>query len=90
MKQFFLCLLLVLPAGCASHEAASGGPEAFCQRQAEQDPEVVRLTILNMSVGDMHPNLEPQIRLAQHEALQRCLRGKGVTVRGGVEPVTPR
>jgi hypothetical protein len=90
MKQLLLCLLLVFPAGCASHSSADRGPEAFCRRQANNDPDVVRLTMKNLTIGGRYDNLNPAINLARHRALQRCLRERGIAVRGGVEPLAPQ
>jgi hypothetical protein len=51
---------------------------------------VIKLTLENMSVGAMHPDITPDIRLAQLRARQKCLREEGVAPRGGVEPVIPQ
>jgi hypothetical protein len=90
MRHAFICLPLLLLASCSSPQGTASGPQAYCARQAEQDPEVTRLTMEDMAVGGVHRSLQPQIRLARHEAMQRCLIAQGVPVRGGVEPVTPR
>lgn len=90
MKRLALCLLLLVPAGCADHQPSGSDPQAYCARQADHDPEVMKLTMKNMTTGVGTDSLRPEIGLARQRALQRCLRKQGVVVRGGVEPIEPR
>jgi hypothetical protein len=91
MKGFLVSILVLCAvAGCAAPTREASGPEAYCERQAEQDPEVTELSVKNMAVGGQHDDLSGSIRLAKRRALQRCLREKGVPLKGGVEPLAPR
>ncbi len=91
MRRLFIALLLALPAGCTSGPpSTAGGPEAYCERQAENDPTVKQLEIQNMGLYAPPPDQQPDTRLAKRRALQKCLSEKGVQLRGGVEPVIAR
>jgi len=90
MKAFLAGVLaLCVVAGCASRTNQAGDPQAYCERQAENDPEVVQLTTTNMAVMGPQGNLSGSIRLAKRRALQRCMIQQGVPMRGGVEPLAP-
>ena len=83
MKRVLLCLLL---AGCASHYA-DNSPQAYCERQANNDPAVQELISQEMGSGGTNIYTDAKIKELKRQALQRCLLAKGVPVRGGVEPV---
>ena len=87
---FASMVVLCVVAGCATRSDEASGPQAYCEQQAEQDPEVTELAMKNMAVGGQHEDLSGSIRLAKRRALDRCLRAKGVQTRGGVEPLAPR
>ena len=88
MKRVLFCLLLVLPAaGCASSQHPPDSPQAFCQRQANNDPEVTKLENQVMVEGGPGPYQRQKIELLKYRALQRCLLARGAAPKGGVEPV---
>lgn len=91
MRGFLLSVLAVcVVAGCASNRNEAGDPQAYCERQAENDPQVTELTMKSLAVTGPQQDLSGSIRLAKRRALQSCLRAKGVLTRGGVEPLAPR
>jgi hypothetical protein len=87
----WLLLALVVPvAGCSSwSEPAGNTPQAECRRQAYDDPTVKQLIIRGMGEGGASPQTQFDYEKALHDATVACLKKKGVTVRGGVEPVRP-
>jgi len=90
MKHVLCCLLLALPAGCASYNPQDNSPQAFCERQANNNPAVQKLVSQQLTEGGGSPLTAAQIRLAKRRAMQNCLLAKGIAVPGGVEPVLPR
>jgi hypothetical protein len=91
LTPFLVCLAL---AGCTGHEyARSVGERApsdtalgECQRQAYNDPKVQALLLQNFTlVAD--PAHDFALRQARIDATNACLRSRGITVPGGVEPV---
>lgn len=88
MRLGLACLLLPLVLGCAS---VSGGntPQAVCQRDALDDPNVKQLTVEQMNSGYMSPKAQFSYTQAVHDAYNDCLRRHGIVVRGGVEAVRP-
>jgi len=57
-----------------------------CQRQAYDDPKVKALLLQNFTlVAD--PAHDFALRQARIDATNACLRARGITVPGGVEPV---
>jgi predicted small lipoprotein YifL len=86
-----LSLLLLLPlAGCGLFGPTGNTPQAECERQANQDPKVVDLTMKQFATTPSGQDYRPDIAVARHEALQRCLLARGLIAPGGVEPVRPR
>jgi hypothetical protein len=86
-------LLLVLAlAGCGpgtrslAYRAPTDTEVGECQRQADKDPVVQRLVLENMwtTADPVHDNA---LRRARINATNACLRARGVTLPGGVEPV---
>jgi hypothetical protein len=74
----FVPLLLLALAGCAA--SSDNSPQAQCERQANEDPEV-KAIVLQPWVDTY------KLSIARREALRTCLRKKGVPQPGGVEPV---
>lgn len=64
-------------------------PQAQCERQAYDDPEVRR--IYGGESGDFRQAGVPQeqLKMAVRQATVRCLQQKGLAPPGGVEPVQP-
>jgi hypothetical protein len=90
MRRFGACLfLLVLLAGCGLGRSSGDSPEAVCRRQAYDDPEVKHQIIEGMGISAANPDSQFAYRMALRKATDRCLRQRGVQVRGGVEPVRP-
>ena len=88
MKLRFAWLLLPLLSGCASYPTGDS-PQAVCQRQALNDPNVRQITVRQMNSGTMSGKANFAYTQAVHDAYNKCLLQRGVTVRGGVEPVRP-
>jgi hypothetical protein len=81
--------MLLILTGCAS-SGPGDAPEAVCRRQAYDDPTVKHLTIENLGASAADPGADFEYNKAVRDAIQVCLRQKGVQVRGGVEPVRPQ
>ncbi len=86
-------LLLVLAlGGCGwstrslAYRAPTDTDIGECQRQADKDPAVQQLVLENMwtTADPAHDNA---LRRARINATNACLRARGVTLPGGVEPV---
>jgi len=88
MRLRFVCLLLPLVSGCASFPTGNS-PQAVCQRDALDDPAVKQITIEQMNSGAMSRKAHFAYTQAVHDAYNKCLLRRGVTVRGGVEAVQP-
>ncbi len=86
----FLLVLPLLLAGCAIFGPKADTPQAECQRQANEDPKVTALEVKQFSLTPSDPDISPDITMARHEALQRCLITHGLAAPGGVEPLRPR
>jgi hypothetical protein len=81
-------LLPVLLAAC-SVGASGDSPQAQCERQAYNDPEVRQ--IIGNSAGnymDGGPQRD-QMLWAVRQGTQRCLQKKGLAPPGGVEALQP-
>lgn len=85
-------LLGLVLAGCG-HSTRSMGPLAptdtqlgECQREADDDPEVKKLRLENFYVY-ADPIHDQKLKVARLNATNACLRARGLTVPGGVEPV---
>ena len=74
----FVPLLLLALAGCSA--SSDNSPQAQCERQADQDPAVK--AIFEQPWIDTY-----KLSIARREALQTCLRQKGMPQPGGVQPV---
>jgi hypothetical protein len=93
MRLRALSLLLGLAlAGCGhstrslTYRAATDTELGECQRQADKDPVVQQLLLENFSIT-ADPNHDNALRRARINATNACLRARGVTLPGGVEPV---
>ncbi len=92
MRRLVPLLLCVAMAGCGhstrslSYRAPSDTELGECQRQADKDPEVQKLLLENFYITAYPPHDEALAR-ARKRATDNCLRAKGVTLPGGVEPV---
>jgi hypothetical protein len=74
----FVPLLVIVLAGCSA--SSDNSPQAQCERQADQDPEVK--AIVEQPWVDTY-----RLSIARRDVLQTCLRKKGVPQPGGVQPV---
>jgi hypothetical protein len=74
-------LLAIALAACASG-GSNSSPQAQCERQADEDPAV--MAIFQQPWVDTY-----KLSFARREAVQQCLRQKGVALPGGVQPVRP-
>lgn len=83
-------LLPLLLAGCGMFGPKNQSPQAECEWQANTDPKVQDLTLRQFNATPSDPDLRPDIAVAKHEAVQRCLLAKGLAAPGGVEPLRPR
>jgi hypothetical protein len=90
MKQWWLLPALVGLAGCTFAKADEHDPRAECQVQANSDPTVQDLRLKQFSLTPSDPNINPDITVAIHNAVQRCLQDKGLAPPGGVDPIRPR
>lgn len=78
--------LLLLLAGCGP---TGNGPEAECARQAEQDPTVQSIYRGDQGDYTREGPARSNLMWAKQQAMQKCLRGKGLAPKGGVEPIRP-
>jgi hypothetical protein len=76
----FIPLLAIALAACSG--GRDNSPKAQCERQADEDPAV--MAIFQQPWVDTY-----KLAFAKREALQQCLRQKGVAMPGGVQPVRP-
>jgi hypothetical protein len=84
MKRIAVAALLLLSA-CGTQ---GSGPEATCEREAENAPEVKELIMPVLVNPNMAYSQEPKISAAKSRARTACLQRLGVLQRGGgVEPV---
>jgi hypothetical protein len=89
MRLAPLPLLGVLAlAGCSWFGPGDTTPQAQCQRQAYDDPEVKRLMTLRLSSNLLNQQLDRPYNSAVQQATVACLRRRGLAAPGGVEPVT--
>ncbi len=74
-------------AACAGDP--QGGPAAVCNEEAESDPNVVALRERGLGNFETAFRLQPELEVARKQAVNACLRRKGLLPPGGVEPVRP-
>lgn len=89
MRLQVCCLLLILLAGCVV-TPRDDSPQAVCRREAYNDPKVKTLTVQNLGWAAPDQSRLLAISNAERDATNKCLQDKGITVRGGVEPVEIR
>lgn len=84
MKRLVLSAVLLLSA-CATQ---GSGPEAACEREAENAPEVKELIMPVLVNPNMAYSQEPRISAAKARVRNACLQRMGLRPPGGgVEPV---
>jgi len=86
-----LAVLLGLALAGCSTGGSDTSARADCERQANDDPKVVE--VYQRSNGNYTyagTQARDELLVAQREAFQRCMRGKGLLPPGGVQPVQPR
>jgi len=86
VKRCFIPLLGIVLAACGS---ADNGPQAQCERQADQDPTV--RSIYRGDQGDYTRVGVARSNLlwAKRMATLTCMQEKGLAPPGGVEPIRP-
>lgn len=86
------CWLLLMPllAGCGVFGPSDDSPRAECEWQANKDPKVTDIELKQFTATTLSPDLRPDLAVARHEAMQRCLQARGLAGPGGVEPLRPR
>jgi hypothetical protein len=79
-----------LALGACSLGTSDNSPQAQCDRQADNDPRVQ--WIYGGHEGDytIQGSARANLLWAKRQALEKCLREKGLAPPGGVEPVKPR
>jgi hypothetical protein len=96
MRPLILLGLLAISA-CGGRVANSAGEplspaQMECRAEARRDPEVARLAAqVNSSTPEANaPRIAEETRAAEARAWHRCLRGRGLTMPGGVEIIRQR
>jgi hypothetical protein len=74
---------LAIALAACSAGGSGDSPQAQCERQANDDPEVV--AIFQQPWVDTY-----KLSFAKQQAMQKCLRKKGIGSPGGVQPVLVR
>ncbi len=82
-------MLPLLLAGCGMFGAGADTPQAQCERQANSDPTVANLRLKVFTQTTQDRDISPDIAMAKHEAVQRCLIARGAAAPGGVQPLRP-
>jgi hypothetical protein len=90
MRVWLVLPAMLLLTGCVFIKAEEKDPRAECEWQANSDPTVTDLSLKQFSLTPSDPPLGPDIAVAKHQAILRCLQAKGLAAPGGVEPVRPR
>jgi hypothetical protein len=93
-----LVLLPLLLAGCSWFSGGSDKPEAetrpeyrACQREAENNPEVIALGAQSTpDWGLNQARIGPQRQVLINRAYRDCLRRRGLGLPGGVETLRTR
>jgi hypothetical protein len=81
-------LVLIAAIGFAAC-SSEGGPNAVCEREADNDPTVHELTQRSLATTREAFELEPDLEYARRKAFLACLRRHGLAPPGGVEPLRP-
>ena len=87
----WVLLAALLQAGCGggwvgAHEPAD---PSVCYREANQDPAVRDLRMKMAGTPWWRLNKQRELEALERDALNRCMRQKGLLPRGGVEAVRP-
>lgn len=86
-----LAALLALPmlSACAALGPNPDTPLGQCQRQALNDPTVNNLMARSVAGTSFAADNAGRLNAAKQQAVQACMRQKGLAPPGGVEPVQP-
>jgi hypothetical protein len=84
-----LLLLPFLLAGCGIVGTSATTPQVQCEREANADPTVANLRLKVFTQTTQDRDISPDIAVAKHEAVQRCLIARGAAAPGGVQPLRP-
>lgn len=82
-------LLLGALAACSPRSGDSSA-QAQCQRQVGDDPKVDEIYSRTNGWYTYPYQTHDDLVMAQHEAMIKCLREKGLVPPGGVQPVKPQ
>ena len=81
-----LALAVVLLAACT----AGNTPQAECESQAMNDPDVLEIYTRTNGYYTFDDVQRTQLLDYKRQAVMRCMRAKGLAPPGGVQPVIPR
>jgi hypothetical protein len=81
-----LALAAMLLAACTEGNT----PQAECERQAMNDPDVLQIYTRTDGNYTFEGVQHTQLRDYKRQAVLRCMRAKGLVPPGGVQPVIPR
>ena len=84
MKPWIVVAMPAALAACTPPPADT--PEARCQQQVYQDPNVKALMV-QAPYSNMQLDYQEALKLARRKAVYDCLAAQGLAPRGGVEPV---
>jgi hypothetical protein len=87
MNWWLAVAMAAMLTGCAARPPADT-PEARCQQQVDQDPNVKALMV-QAPYSNMNLDFQQALMLARRKAVFDCLAAQGLAPRGGVEPVHP-
>ena len=99
MRAALLALLVLLPPGCGLFGGGSRPPppeedtpdHRACRQEARSAPAVVALEAQRNPLNTFNmQRLDEERRLLEIRAYRDCLRSRGLTLPGGVEPVRSR
>jgi hypothetical protein len=87
VKLRFVVLLGVALAAC---DSVGNSPQAQCEREADKDPAVVEVYTRTNGMYTFPYTQRDDLIQATRQAVMRCMRSKGLSPPGGVQPVVPR
>ena len=90
MRRPALFMLPLLLASCGDSgpkiaTAPLSPQEQACAAQADQDPALKEARAISAGQPNWEFQHEPEIRQIKQDAITRCLKGRGLMSRGGVE-----